>query len=269
MRVLRRSVGVGVGLAALLLATPGIAAGQQPAVDLAPSFRMVVGKHVEKLDARHAMLSGRFGVKPPDDGSEPPLLTGGSLLLPRGLSFHGGDFPICEPRRFRVEVSRECPEPTVVGAVSPPAFAHRAAVALADSVEFSTAHYVFVNGGPRRISAHTTIYNPTLVRDWISFDISRLKAGRWSHRVTFRIPEILRVVAGVPVPWRSVAFEVDGLRRAPGYLTLGRRCPERGYLAYKASLTFIHNDNTVSEVARRARMRCAVRPTQPGRGATQ
>lgn len=235
---------------AVLLAASAVPANsQQPTSEIDPSFFLQIGKHVAKLDARRVALSGRIG-RGPSSLTEAAQITGGSLWLPRGIALNPRRVPICGLGAFRLYPGIEgCPDGSIVGKAT-------SGTAFAEVDGFTDADYVFVNTGPERILAFTTVYNPAIVQEKVALEIHRLRGKKWSYRLDFRLSKFLMVIAGVPVSLRSFDIELDGIERAPGYLTLDRRCPKRGRFAYRASLTFLHNDGTASEVSRRSRLRC-------------
>lgn len=255
MRVLRKWAAPGLYTCVLSLAVlVAPAAGQQPPIELEPSFTLTIGKHDAKLDARRVALSGRIGHLQPE-GSEPAQVIGGSLWLPRGLELRGGKFPTCPGETLRRDRSIDsCPRRSIVGKPSKGIAFDHAGASFVDG--FGHADYEFVNGGARRIWAFMTIYLPALVQEPVAIDVHELRGRRWSYRLDFKIPQVLIIVAGVPVSLFSFDFDFDGIERAPGYLTLDRRCPKRGHFAYRASLTFLHNDGATSEASRRDQLRC-------------
>lgn len=249
MRTFRKTTALGLCGCVLPLVFALPAAGQQSPSDIKPSFDLKIGKRVAKLDTRRVALRGRIG-RGSSSAAEAAQITGGSLWLPRGIVLNARRVPICGPGAFWLYIGIEgCPEGSLVGkASSDTGF---------DEVDgFTDPYYVFVNTGPEWILAFTTIYNPAIVQEKVGIEVHKLHGKRWSYRLDFRFSNALMVVAGVPVKLRSFDIELDGIERAPGYLTLDRRCPKRGHFAYRASLSFLHNDGTTSESARRGRLRC-------------
>jgi hypothetical protein len=252
MRVLRNWVVLGlvVGVSAPAVTAASVSA-QQPTIELKPRFNVTIGASVRKGDARRAALSGRIRQVQPS-GPEPAQIAGGSLWLPRGLAFDPGKAAVCR-RSFFVPDIEPCPDDSILGK---PSWARAFDAVAAEVDDFTEADYVFVNGGAGRIWAFMTIYNPALVQEPVPVDVRALRGKRWSYRLDFKLPKVLMIIGGIPTNLRSFDVELDGVEQAPGYLTLNRRCPKRGHFAYRASLTFLHNDGTTSEASRRARLRC-------------
>lgn len=250
MRVLRKWVALAVLAGVLLPAVSAApAVGQLPTIELKPRLDLTIGKPKRNFNPRFAALVGR--IRHVQSWSpDPSQIISGSLWLPRGLALNPGAIPDCS-RRSRLYPGIEgCPDDSIVGQP-------RYGVAFTDiDDQFTDPDSVFVNGGPGRIWAFMTIYDPALVQELVAIEVHGLRGKKWSYRLDFRIPKVLMVVAGVPISLRSFDLELDGIERAPGYLTLNRRCPRRGHFAYRASLTFLHNDGTTSEASRRSQLRC-------------
>ncbi len=250
MRVLHKGVLLSCCGTLLLAASAVPANGQQQTGGIEPSFTLQIGKRLAKLDAHRVALSGQIGRERSGDPEEAARITAGSLWLPRGIALSPRRVPICGPLELRFYVGIDgCPDGSILGEA-------RSGTAFAEVDGFTDADYVFVNTGPERILAFMTIYNPAIVQEKVALEIHKLRGKKWSYRLDFRFSKSLMVIAGVPVKLRSFDIELDGIERAPGYLTLDRRCPKRGHFAYRSSLTFLNHDGTTSESSRRARLKC-------------
>jgi hypothetical protein len=49
--------------------------------------------------------------------------------------------------------------------------------------------------------------------------IKKLSGSKWGYRVSFRVPETLQIVAGVPITLRSLNFTLGGTKAAPKLIT--------------------------------------------------
>jgi hypothetical protein len=49
-----------------------------------------------------------------------------------------------------------------------------------------------------------TLYQPALVQTAIPIRIEQIPRGRWKYKASLRIPEVLQIVAGVPIAPRSI-----------------------------------------------------------------
>jgi hypothetical protein len=227
--------------------------GQQPAIELKPRFELTIGKRVAKRDVRRVALSGQIG-HVQSGGAGLSQITAGSMWLPRGFALHPGEIPACLPgMRLRPGIDG-CPDGSMLGELRNPGDGYDGVTDIEDG--FTDADYVFVNGGPRWIWAFMTIYKPALVQEPVAVAVHKLRGAKWSYRLDFRIPKVLLVIAWEQVSLRGFDLDLDGIEQAPGYLTLGRRCPKRGHFAYRASLTFQHHDNTTSEAHDRGSLKC-------------
>lgn len=258
VRVLGRTAAV------LLMAVVVVGAGgaapagaQPPEVDLHPGLELTLAREAGKSGQRDARLSGWIDHRG-TDGYEGPLVIGGSLTLPRGISFHGDAVPRCSATSIRDEQgTASCPRRSIVGRGAGRGRAFDdAAIAVEDG--FTDPDYEFVNGGRRRIWAVMTVYNPALFVEPMALELRRTGRAGSPYRIDFRIPAILRVIAGVPINVRTLDLMLDGIERAPGYLAFDGSCPKRHRLPYRASLTFEHGDGTISESSRRGRLACRV-----------
>ncbi len=251
MRVLRNWALLVVGV--LAFAAPVTSANaQQPIIELKPRFDVTIGKPMRKLDARRAALSGQIRQVQSSD-EEPAQIAGGSLWLPRGLAFDQERASVCRRSWYGLPGVDSCPDDSILGR---PDWGRAFDAATAEVDGFTEADYAYVNGEAGRIWAFMVIYNPALVQEPVRIEVRKLRGERWSYRLDFRLPQVLMVIGGVPTNLRSFDVEIDGIERAPGFLTLDRRCPKRGHFAYRASLTFLHSDGTTSKVGRRSRLRC-------------
>lgn len=247
--------GVLCGLVSVAGAAP--AAGQSPAIEFEPSLKMTVGAPLEGFDGRGARLDASLRLDVPD-GQSPPIVTAGRLLLPRGVAFNGRRYAKCSGQLMRESQSTAlCPKTSVMGG------GNRGFIE--DPTGLTTIpQVVFVNGGARRIWGFTTLYNPALVQEPIPFELRELGRRKRSFEVRFDVPQIMRVVAGVPVALTYWPFVVGGRPYALGYVTFDRRCPRGGGLHFTASLTYLRTDGSSAEVTRRAPVAC-----HSGRGPTQ
>jgi hypothetical protein len=91
-------------------------------------------------------------------------------------------------------------------------------VAFADTVDAKPT-ITFVNGGATKLFAYTVLYNPALVKEPVILKIKKLSGSKWGYSTTFKVPETLQIVAGVPITLRSLNFKVGGTKGAPKLIT--------------------------------------------------
>jgi hypothetical protein len=169
-------------------------------------------KHPQGIQAR---ILGRLTVEP---GFEPPIVTGMDLLVGPGLSWNGADYVKCSKRVLDRKGPKGCPEKSIMG--------HGLATGHADTAK-ATLRIVLVNGGSR-ILAYATLDNPARVRETIVVKPRSKSTGRWRHRESFRIPESLQVVAGVPIRLSRLKLIVGGKPYARNYIAT-TSCPKSGW----------------------------------------
>lgn len=180
----------------------------------------------------------------PEEGG--PFLLAGALLVPRAIQLHGRRLPRC-PRRTLLKFGpSHCPRRSIVG--SPPA--------RADTVDgYEGPDIVLVNGGPTRLWAHSTTYNPGFFREVVTIGIRKLRHRRWGYRLRFQLPP--RVLPVVDVfDFRGAQFRIARRSRPRTYLTSAGRCPRRG-LPYRFTARFrLEGAATTSTYSHLGRIAC-------------
>jgi hypothetical protein len=229
--------------AALVAAVP--AAAQAPEPDLSSKLRIRPEKAGSKHTPQGVRASGRFEVT--SESGPLPVLIRGHVLVPRGIAFNGQDYASCSKRTLVDRGPRGCPRGSIVGQAS----------SGFDEDLGTHPSVVFVNGGPHRIWAYTTLYRPALVKEPVGIAVKRLESRRWAYELSFVVPSELRVVAGVPlsVP-ASLSFSIGGKAYAQRYFAVDRPCPRRGYRPYRIRFTLLDGDDTRTDVEDRGRIAC-------------
>ncbi len=241
------------GLAALMLGLTTVPAAH---AETSPPFRVKLKMMPKKAGTedhpKGVKVSVGVNFEAPVGGRDSPVLLGGRLFVPRGVVFNGADYPACSLTIIRRDESTEnCPKQSIMG-TSGKGMAH---------VEppFGTQPQIIaVNGGARRIWAFATYYNPAFVQEPIGIKVRPLTSRRWSYELSFEMPAVLRIVAGVPmgVP-PNLRFNLGGKPYARNYITTERRCPKRGFRRYEGSLSLEQfPDRTVTTTDYRGRIAC-------------
>jgi hypothetical protein len=191
-------------LAASIVAAMAVPAqGQGPVLGLQTELSITPKKTGVKEHPRGVRLSGKVGFEAPD-GIELPIVAGGSVLLPRGIAYNGGSYPACARRTLVEEGPAGCPGRSRMGTGSDRSIGEEVS---------PKAKTVFVNGGPRRIWAYTSFIFPALVQVPIPIDVKRLDHRKWGLHLSFKVPESLFVIAGIPISApTSFGFSVGGGR---------------------------------------------------------
>lgn len=201
-----------------------------------------------KSHPRGVRLDGRLGFSRVQ-GLGRPVITGGRVLLPRGIAYNGGSHPKCSGATLRSEGSEACPDGSIVGEGRTPSYA--------DVVDGVTPRVLFVNAGARRIWAYTTLLSPAFLQEPVSIEVESLDPRRGSYALEFKVPDRLQVIAGVPSTMPSFVFRIGGKPYARDYLTSNGGCPKRGFRPYEVSLSYrFHPDGPAGEAVDRGRLAC-------------
>ena len=122
-------------------------------------------------------------------GEERPIMTGGTVLFPKGAVWNGAKYPKCSKSTLERRGLRGCPKRSVFG--------RGHAKAFADTV-VTRPRITIVNGGAKRVYFYTVMNNPARVQAPV---VGRLKRRRapWAIQLDYAVPRVLQVVAGVPI----------------------------------------------------------------------
>ncbi len=235
MRKLAVLTGAAVAISAMAVAP---AMGQTPVTEFKSSAQVVPKKAGTKKNPQGVTIKGSLAFKTITQGVEPPIITGGTVYLPKYGKYNGGKYATCSKRTMKRDDSvKNCPKKSIMGKGS--------GSALADTVD-ARPTVVFVNGGASTLWAFTTLYNPALVQEPIAVKIKKLRHPKWGYKASFQVPKVLQVVAGVPVTLTSFKYAVGGKSYAKDYIvTTG--CPKSKKYPYQATANYLYNDNTTSK----------------------
>jgi len=187
-----------------------------------------------KKNPRGVRLKGDLKVETITQGVEKPIVTGGEVLIPKGGLWNGGKYAKCAGAKMdKAKTADVCPKKSIMGAGK--------GVAWADNVNAAPT-VEFVNGGANRLWAFTTLYRPALVQKSIAINIKKTK-GKWAYRTSFKVPQVLQVVAGVPVTLASFNFNIGGKPYAKDLLAT-TSCPKSKKHAYQATAFYKFADDS-------------------------
>jgi hypothetical protein len=219
------------GLLAAAVAASAIAvapaiAQDVPDTDISANVQVTPDKAGTKKNPRGVRINATAKITT-EAGFDPPIVTGVDLLISQGVSWNGGDYVKCSKPVLDRQGPRGCPKESIMGT--------GIAVGRADTV---AAHVkvTFVNGGETTLYAYATLDNPARVQETIVIKTENL-TGKWRYRDTFRVPESLQVVAGVPIRLTSAKFELGGRPYAKNFLTT-TSCPKGGW-KYQATAHYL------------------------------
>jgi hypothetical protein len=179
-------------------------------------------------DSRGIAISAKSKITT-EPGVEPPIITGVDIWIGKGLVWAGGNYATCSKRMLDRKGPSGCPKRSIMGSAT--------ATAWADTV-VTHPDVVLVNGGQKRVFAYTTLYRPSLVKETIV--VRETKAsGPWAHKESFRVPENLQIVAGVPIRVTALSLKVGGKPYAPEFIS-SKFCPAGGW-RYKATAHLLYD----------------------------
>lgn len=213
---------------------PAVGQDEVPDTELSAKVRATPSKAGTKRHPRGLAIdaTAKIEIEP---GFEPPIVTGVDVLVGKGLTWNADDYVKCSKRVLDRKGPKGCPRKSIMGDAT--------ATARADTV-LTTADVVLVNGGWARTFAYTTLYNPAFVEETIV--VSRTKmSGKWAHRESFRVPENLQIVAGVPIQVTAAKMHVGGKPYARDYI-VSTACPQGGW-KYQAVAHYLFSTGATSQ----------------------
>ncbi|HEX2071737.1 MAG TPA: hypothetical protein VHF90_08850 [Thermoleophilaceae bacterium] len=157
-------------------------------------------------------------------GVDPPIVTHGYALFPRNGDYNPHLYPRCDKRTLDRDGPGRCPKGSQIGAAR--------ASAYADTIITRPRIEIF-NGGPKVAFAYVTLYRPALVQTAVPARIQEIPRGKWKYKVSVRVPEVLQVVAGIPIAARSFKGYVG-----KGNLIVTTSCPKSRRWPYEVKTFF-------------------------------
>lgn len=245
-------------VAAAVVAAP--AAAQVPVTEFNSKASISPKKAGTKKNPRGIQLKGSLGFKTITQGVEPPIVTGGDVMISKGGVWNGGKYAKCsKATMIRNQGTDACPKGSIVGSGF--------GVAFADQVD-AKPDVVFVNGGANMLWAFTTLYNPALVQEPVPIKITKA-SGKWAYKAAFRVPKVLQIVAGVPVTLRSFDYKIGGKFKLPGQskvtnaskyapkLLATTSCPKSKKYPYEATAHYLYNTGQVGKDTYKGTVGCS------------
>jgi hypothetical protein len=227
--------------ALLAVAAVAVAVAVAPAVAQNPvtsfTFKGKVSpkKAGTKAHPQGVKLTGDLAFKTETAGVEPPIITGSTILLPKTGAWNGGKYKSCSLSVLNRKGPSGCDKKSIVGKAK----GH----ARADTVD-ALPTITFVNGGKTKLYAYTVLYHPALVKEPVILKIKKLSGSKWGYRVSFKVPDTLQVVAGVPITLESLHFSVGGTKSASKLITT-TGC-KGGKHVFEATTDYLYSDLSTS-----------------------
>jgi hypothetical protein len=172
-----------------------------------------------------------------EEGIEPPIITAFDILIAKGGLYNGGKYAKCSAAVANRNGPQACPKKSIMGSAT--------GVALADT-EITRPRVTMINGGARNICFYTVLTNPARVETCVPGKVTKLSGNpKWGHRVQIRVPEVLQVVAGVPIALRSIKFTAGGKSYAKDWIAT-TSCPKSRKWGFQVETSYLYNDGSTS-----------------------
>lgn len=229
--------------AGVMLVSPSVA--QTPVTTVTVDSHVTPNNAGTKSKPQGVKLSGEITWKS-EEGIEPPIITAFDVLISKGGLFNGGKYPKCAESLINRRGPGACPKKSIMGSAR--------GVALADT-EITRPKVTMINGGAKRICFYTVLTNPARVRTCVPGTIKKLNSPKWSYRVVIRVPEVLQVVAGVPIALRSITYEAGGRPWAKDWLAT-TSCPKSRKWPFEVETSYLYNDGSTASSSFADTIRC-------------
>jgi hypothetical protein len=219
------------------LAVMAVAALPAMAQDLPDTSVDITGKVTPKKagtkkNPQGVKISGK-GKWTTEAGFEPPVIAAATAYIGKGGNYNAGKYAKCSVKALRRDGGpKNCPKKSIMGSAT--------GVALADNVKTSPK-VVVVNGGQKKMFFYTTLYFPALVQEPIVLNVKKV-SGKWAYKTTLKVPENLKIVAGVPIALQSFKFNIGGKPYAKNLFET-TSCPKGGY-SFQVETFYEFNDGS-------------------------
>jgi hypothetical protein len=220
-------------LMAIILAAPSVA--QAPATKVTVSAKVTPANAGTPANPQGVKLSGNIRWES-EEGIEPPIVTAFDILLPKQGKWRGANYAKCAQSLVNRRGPGACPKESIVGSATGEAWA--------DDV-ITRPKVTFVNGGAKSICFYTVLTNPARVQTCVPGRISKLNHPKWGYRLKITVPQVLQVVAGVPIALRSIKFSGGGTRQAKD-LIVTTGCPKGNKWPYEFTTSYLYEDGSRS-----------------------
>jgi hypothetical protein len=127
---------------------------------------------------------------------EHPIVQSGVIYFPKGGKYQGEKYTKCAQATLARSGPDGCPSKSRIGDGS--------GSASADTVEAGPKVQIF-NGGKNLILAYVTLQRPARVRAVVPAKLTP-QSGQWSYKLSFKVPETLQIVAGIPITLNNLTL---------------------------------------------------------------
>ncbi len=220
-----------LAMAAILVA-PSVA--QAPTTTITVDAKVTPNKAGTPSKPQGVKLSGTIRWES-EAGIEPPIVTAFDILISKGGIFNGGKYPKCAQSLVNRRGPGACPKKSIMGSAT--------GSAHADDV-ITHPKVTFVNGGAKNICFFTVLTNPARVRTCVPGKIKKLSGDpKWGYRVQVKVPEVLQVVAGVPIALRDLKWSAGGKPWAKDWIAT-TNCPKGNKWPFEIETFYLYEDGS-------------------------
>jgi hypothetical protein len=226
-----------------ILVAPSVA--QAPVTEVTVDANVSPNKAGTKRKPQGVKLGGtiRWESEP---GIEPPIVTAFNILISKGGLYNGGKYPKCAEALINRRGPGACPRKSIMGSAT--------GAAYADDV-ITRPKVTFVNGGARKICFYTVLTNPARVRTCVPGRITKMSHPKWSYRLRITVPEVLQVVAGVPIALRDLKWSAGGKPWAKDWLAT-TSCPKGNRWPFEVETFYLYEDGSTGSSKYADSVRC-------------
>ena len=172
---------------------------------------------------------------------ERPIVQRIVTFFPRHGNYNGAKYPKCALKKLADRKKGgpgNCPPHSIMGKGHVRAWA---------DLEPTRAKITVINGGANRSFGFVTMTNPARVQKAVIGNIKKFAKGKWKYRVTVDIPEVLQVVAGIPIFPSDLYLTLGGKPYARNWIET-TSCPKSKRWDYYTEVTMTYvtdTDNTL------------------------
>jgi hypothetical protein len=212
-----------LAVGALALVVVAVAVAQTPSTIVTSKTTVSPNKAGTKSKPQGVKLVYKATYTTPGD-VEHPIITGGSVLFPKGALYNGGKYPKCSEATLNRGGPDKCPPHSIMGSGT--------GEALADNVK-TNPKITVVNGGANKVWFWTVLQNPARVQAAVPGTITK-QSGKWAYKLSFKVPTSLQIVAGIPITLNNLTVTAGGKSWAKDWLAT-TSCPSTKKWAYQST----------------------------------
>ncbi len=212
-----------LAVGALALIVVAVAVAQSPPTTVTSTTTVSPNKAGTKKKPQGIKLVYKATYTTPGD-VEHPIITGGSVLFPKGALYNGGKYPKCSQATLSRGGPSKCPPHSIMGSGS--------GTAHADDV-VTVPRITVINGGANKVWFWTVLQNPARVQAAVPGTITKM-SGKWAYKLTFKVPTSLQIVAGIPITLDNLKVTAGGKSYAKDWLAT-TSCPSTKKWAYQSN----------------------------------